>query len=571
MKRKIEFDCVVCGTTTLDLLIGAIPLKEPIGQGKMHHIDPIQANVGGITSNSGTALARLGMRTAVLGYVGKDVWAEIIHKTLAAEGIDCTALAAHPDRSTCTTAIMVDAQKEHALLYYPGASSRLNPKLMLDHLPLFARSRWALLGYYGELPELIEDFPFVMEQIKKTGCQIAMDADNNGTSMKPLDRILPYLDIYFPNEVQAESQTGEHDPEKMIEAYRKVGATGLIGIKLGVEGALISPQAGKLFKVAVIAPPESLCDTLGAGDSFFAGLIAGLSRGLNVEDAGRLAAATGACNVSAVGGTAGLRSYAETATLAGLPVPTASASLSLNLAGQQTNVVFNQAEIETLHVPLLAELANLQKKQTGRLIVFLAGPPGSGKTTITALWETLAKQGRIDVPLQVLPLDGFHFPNEYLDEKTIVARGREVPLRSIKGSPETFDLTAIQATLAKIAQGQQAHWPIYDRQIHDPVPDVIELRDDGILVLEGNYLLLDESGWRDLQKKAHHTIFIEGSESLMRENVVPRLQRGGRSHQEASAQYDSVDHYNFQRINTYRLSVDTILRIDSKFQMRRIS
>lgn len=318
MARTIEFDCVVCGCTTLDLMIGPVKLNEPIGKGGASHVDPIQAMVGGITSNSGTALARLGMRVAVLGYVGQDLWAEFIRKKLMAEGIDCTGLLTHPNQSTCTIAILVDAQKEHGILGHPAASSHFNRNLILDHLDLFARSRWCLFGYYGRVSQVTEDLPFVMEEIKKTGCLTAMDTDNSGISMEPLDRIFPNLDIYLPNEVQAESQTGESDPEKMIAVYREVGATGLLGIKLGAEGALISPEAGKIFKVSAVSPPEPLCDTLGAGDSFFAGLIAGLSRGLSVEDAGKLAAATGACNVSAAGGTTGLRSYSETAALAGL-------------------------------------------------------------------------------------------------------------------------------------------------------------------------------------------------------------------------------------------------------------
>ena len=59
-------------------------------------------------------------------------------------------------------------------------------------------------------------------------------------------------------------------------------------------------------------------DTTGAGDSYYAGLLTGMLRGMPVEQAGRLAAATGACCVTGYGATAGLRGFAETARLAGL-------------------------------------------------------------------------------------------------------------------------------------------------------------------------------------------------------------------------------------------------------------
>ena len=81
MERQIEFDCVVCGITTVDLMLGPALLDKPLEKGALHYIDEVQAIVGGITSNSGTALSRLGMRTAVLGYLGNDIWAGYNLKT----------------------------------------------------------------------------------------------------------------------------------------------------------------------------------------------------------------------------------------------------------------------------------------------------------------------------------------------------------------------------------------------------------------------------------------------------------------------------------------------------------
>jgi pantothenate kinase len=389
--------------------------------------------------------------------------------------------------------------------------------------------------------------------------------------MEPLKRILPHLDIYFPNEFQGEKQTGESIPGKMINAYRDVGATGIIGIKLGPDGALISPQKDQIIKVKPIEPPEPLKDTLGAGDSFFGGLIAGLVRGLSIEDASKLAAATGACNVSALGGTAGLRSYSETATLAGISNNSANISLSLNLAGEETELAFNQEEIEYLHIPLIKEMALRQKTIGGRMIVFLAGPPGSGKTALAALWEDLTKQGVIDVPLQSLPMDGFHYSNDFLDKKMIIVNGRELPLRKIKGSPETFNLNEIKSRLSHVRSGKPSYWPLYDRQRHDPITDAISVIDNGIILLEGNYLLLDKTGWRELHRYADKLIFINGPESIMRKHVIKRHQRGGLSLEESTIRYNSVDHKNYKLINSNIKKVNKILQIDENCNIRLVS
>ena len=102
----------------------------------------------------------------------------------------------------------------------------------------------------------------------------------------------------------------------MIEAFRKAGAAGIVGIKLGAQGALVSPAAGEFVEIDPIPPPGPIIDTTGAGDAFNAGLIAGLARGMTVAEAGRVAAAAGACCVTGLGATAGLRGWEETSRLA---------------------------------------------------------------------------------------------------------------------------------------------------------------------------------------------------------------------------------------------------------------
>jgi sugar/nucleoside kinase (ribokinase family) len=310
-------DCVVCGSCVVDMLVRPVSLDRAIGGGRLIHVEPIGLTTGGIVSNSGIALA-LGMRTAAFSYVGRDEWAPIIRRKYEAEGLDASHLLTHPTGATSTTAVLIDPSGERTFAHCVGAPREMNGRTFLDHMALFRTSRMALLGYYSLMPNLEPDLPAVLEGLRQAGCQTALDAAGDGGTMEPLDKLLPHLDVYVPSHNEAEHQTGEKDPKKIIDVYRRCGAPGVLGVKLGARGALLSDKAGRYIEVEPVAPPGQVVDTTGAGDSFYAGLITGLLRGMSLADAGRLGAATGACCVTALGATAGLRDYNETARLAGI-------------------------------------------------------------------------------------------------------------------------------------------------------------------------------------------------------------------------------------------------------------
>ena len=230
----------------------------------------------------------------------------------------------------------------------------------------------------------------------------------------------------------------------------------------------------------------------------------------------------------------------------------------LDVAGFPTRLELPLEQLERVHLPLLRDLAATSPAD-GRLLVLLAGPVGTGKSTLAALWQQLA--ARLGLELQALPMDGFHLANAVLDARTTVLEGRTVPLRQVKGSPESFDLAALQAALAAVHRGDNLCWPRYDRRIHDPVPDALPVLERGILLVEGNYLLLDEPGWRELRPLADLGIFIEGREAWLRDDVIARYRRGGRSPESARAQYLGSDRRNFERVMRNRLPADIVLTL----------
>ncbi|MBX3425405.1 MAG: carbohydrate kinase family protein [Pirellulales bacterium] len=313
-----QFDCVVCGSCVVDVLVRPVDLSRPIGTGTLVRTEPLALRTGGIVSNAGITLARLGMRTAAMTYLGDDEWAAVIRSRYEAEGIDCRGLATLSGSPSSTSAVLIDERGERSFLHAVGAPKRLDQRAFLERLELFAASRAMLLGYYPLLPNLLPDLPAVLAAIRATGCVTALDAAGDGGDWEPLRAILPHVDLYVPSRAEAAHQTGTSDPAKMIAAFRDAGAAGIVGVKLGAEGALLSPAPGALRRISAVKPPGPIVDTTGAGDCFLGGLLAGLLRGLPLADAGRLAAAAGACCVTALGATTAIRNYDETAQLAGI-------------------------------------------------------------------------------------------------------------------------------------------------------------------------------------------------------------------------------------------------------------
>jgi sugar/nucleoside kinase (ribokinase family) len=313
-----DLDCVVCGSCVVDVLVRPVELEAPIGVGRLIRSEPLVLTTGGIVSNAGITLARLGMRAAAFTYVGDDPWAAVIRQRYAAEGLDATAVVTRADAATSTSAVLIDPRGERSFVHAVGAPRLLDGAAFRGRMGLFRRSRAMLLGYYPLLPNLLDELREVLAEILGVGCLTALDAAGDGGTLEPLSRLLPHLDLYIPSHAEARHQTGEDDPRRIVARFREAGATGLLGVKQGSRGVLLSPAAGEFVDVSAVAPPGPVVDTTGAGDCFLGGLLAGLLRRMNVADAGRLGAAAGACCVTGLGATTAVRGFDETVRLAGL-------------------------------------------------------------------------------------------------------------------------------------------------------------------------------------------------------------------------------------------------------------
>lgn len=215
----------------------------------------------------------------------------------------------------------------------------------------------------------------------------------------------------------------------------------------------------------------------------------------------------------------------------------------VNINGIDVDAKYSDKEVNEVFIPLLKKLAGLQMKKGERLLVMLAAPPGAGKSTLVSFLEYLSAQVLPDKKVQAIGMDGFHRRQEYLLSHTAVVDGREISMVEIKGAPVTFDLERFFGKIEEMMSQPSCGWPVYDRRLHNPVEDAVTV-DGDIVLLEGNYLLLDEEGWRDLAHLADFTIAIKADPEVLRERLIERKTACGRTREESEKFVDFSDMAN---------------------------
>lgn len=209
-----------------------------------------------------------------------------------------------------------------------------------------------------------------------------------------------------------------------------------------------------------------------------------------------------------------------------------------------------------------------------RYLVAIAGIPGSGKTTTAA---AVVQQLNTDsnVHAALLSMDGFHLSRAALDQ---LPNSTEAHIR--RGAPWTFDVTRFVAFVRRLrawadetplAVPRSGDWPAtdvirgptFDHEAKDPVEDGMSLTPDAsIIIVEGNYLLLDEPGWRDLATIVDYRVFVDTDLQEARERTAKRHVQAGieKTLEDGYRRVDSNDYLNGISIREKLLKPDMVVK-----------
>ncbi len=285
---------VVAGNLVLDLL--AWPVDEVKWDGTVW-VEHFVRSVGGNGANTSYTLARMGVKTTLLGAVGDDrEGGELI------EILDKVGVATHKIEAlqmpTPTTMALVKRTGSRAFIHRPGAS-----RAALTQPLRFANEKHFHLANPFAVPALRTLAPDNLRRAKEAGLTTSMDTgwDSRGQWGEVVLPCLKWVDILFVNEDEARRITGARTWRGALKAL----AAKTVVLKRGAKGAIVNGKAVAGYKVEAV-------DSTGAGDVFAGAWLAAWFKGFDEIKATEFANGAAAMSVQAIGSIAGVGTFKQT-------------------------------------------------------------------------------------------------------------------------------------------------------------------------------------------------------------------------------------------------------------------
>jgi len=359
------FNVVVAGHICLDVIpnldhIPAETFRELFQPGRLINVGPALFCTGGLVSNTGLALYRLGVPTHLIGKVGVDPFGGVVRALVERFDPALTqGLVIDPSSSTSYTVIVNPPGIDRIFLHCTGANDTFCAEdIDLDLV------RKATLFHFGYPPILRRMYinggaglVDVFRRAKSTGVTTSLDVSFPDPSSESgqvnwkdiLQSTLPFVDLFLPSyeEIlfmlqremyeQMKQQAPGGDVLELLKPamlsdlsaqLMDMGAR-VVVIKLGDQGIYLrTASASRLAGMGPAAPANldswaeqelwapcfrvKVTGTTGAGDATIAGFLSALLRGFSPQQAVTAAVAVGACNVEAADALSGIRSWEET-------------------------------------------------------------------------------------------------------------------------------------------------------------------------------------------------------------------------------------------------------------------
>lgn len=312
MNRSI--DVIGFGNSLLDILVfvdeeflkkigfekgGMYLVSEEVLQDVLKNFSDSELNVcaGGSCANTVFGVSYLGGRSCFCGVVGKDDFADRYEESLKSDLL-LTRLSRVSERTGHVVAL-ITPDSERTMLVHLGASIRFKAE-HFDERDLRDSKVFHIEAYQLEGFESKKAILEAVGVARESGVLISMDLSDYGLVERNLEFfrefVYEFVDIVFANEDEALAFTGVSNEREALDFLAELCEVAVV--KVGSRGSLIK-SGEEVFEIPVVE--VDAVDTTGAGDNYAAGVLFGITNGLSLEEAGRLASSHAAKVVSQVG------------------------------------------------------------------------------------------------------------------------------------------------------------------------------------------------------------------------------------------------------------------------------
>jgi sugar/nucleoside kinase (ribokinase family) len=292
-----EYDVITAFDMCVDFIMDLGDTEPEFGQ-KEKLVNGYKLEMGGSACIFACQCAKLGLKTTGVGSIGLDSMGVFMLDCLSESGVDISHIRKTPDNTGLTLCLNKDGG-DRSILTYMGAMDTVKQIWIEELLP---KARHLHICSYYLLKSLQSSYPDILKAAKALGMTISLDTNWDPDEIWDggIRDVLPYVDIFLPNENELMYVTGRDNVQDALRYAGEIVPT--IAVKCGGDGAYAYCK-GEIHKCK--AMDVQVVDTVGAGDSFNGGFIYGFLSGLSIPDCLKAAVTCGSLNVRYNGGTKG--------------------------------------------------------------------------------------------------------------------------------------------------------------------------------------------------------------------------------------------------------------------------
>lgn len=292
---KKEFDLLVAGEINPDLILSDPDLVPKFGQQEVL-VDDAVITIGSSNAIFACGAARLGLKVAMIGVIGDDIFGTFMRKALSDRDVDVSNVIIDPEQKTGFSVIL-NRISDRAIISFLGAMNALKAGDLADEL--LSNVRHLHIASYFLQTNLQPGLPELFSRARKLGVTVSLDPNWDPQELwEGFSELLPLVDIFLPNDVELSSITKTKDIQTGISILSKLSP--IVAVKLGSDGGMVQSD-DKTIRCPAI--PVQVADTVGAGDSFNAGFVYGYLNNWSLGRCLQMGVACGSLSTRAHGGT----------------------------------------------------------------------------------------------------------------------------------------------------------------------------------------------------------------------------------------------------------------------------